>query len=278
MNTITNEDALVIGRNWKQRIIDQVKRVVECDDNAVFPHLYIYGPSGTGKTYTVSGNISLFAFAIQLAVVRNSVGQSNVIIVVDDCDELLKNTVNLNTMKNVLEGERVLTYNKSLVSQMKEMSTVQVNAIESFRGEGQMGFSVPTNTMRFIFTSNIPLPTDDEVNVARKRSSLSKATLLSHQCAIRSRCNVLDLHLSDKEMYSLIAHTALESNLLPLITSKKKEHILEFMQLNWEFLKERSLRTVIKMNEIMTRYPDNFWDIWRMDFLKFNSNGHSERA
>jgi hypothetical protein len=294
MNTIKFEDALIIGRNWKQRIIDQVNRVVEWDNKAAFPHLYLYGPPGIGKTFTVksilensdklhftvSGNVSLFAFGIQLAVIRHALGRDNVIIVIDDCDELLKNAANLNTIKNVLEGQRELTYNKSLTSQIKDLPTDQANAIEALRRVGQMGFSVPCDTMRFIFTSNIPLPTDDDVSLARKRNSLSKATLLSHQCAIRSRCNVLDLSLNDKDMYSIIVHTSMESDLLPLMTSEKRGYIFDFLQENWESLKERSLRTVIKMNDIMNQYPSNFWDIWSMDFLKMNNtgNGHSKRA
>ena len=67
----------------------------------------------------VSGNISMFAFGMSLACIRYQYGDKAVVILVDDCDEIFKTALNVNIMKNVLDGARVYSYEKSLQSQVK---------------------------------------------------------------------------------------------------------------------------------------------------------------
>lgn len=277
-------DALERGKAHRLRLKQLVEKISLVKEGDKYPHLYFFSPPGLGKTYTalnhlkdsgirfiqVSGNVSMFAFGIQLAVVNFlNPEREPIVIFVDDCDEILKNEANCNTMKNVLDGSKVFTYEKSLTSQFNNLSSLQQEAIMHFQEEGKMGFTVPTDNMIFVFTSNFMLPLDDEVQLAREKS-LSKSVLLSHRNAIRSRCRVADFDLGWAEQWGWIADVVLNTLCLDYyqLTLMEKQVILDFLWYNWEFMKERSIRTVEKMANTMKEYPDNFKLLWEIDYLK----------
>lgn len=246
-----------------------------------YPHTYIFSPPGLGKTYTVnqalkeakithytiSGNISMFSFGVGLAVVQyKNKTRKPIVIVVDDCDEILKNATNINIMKNVLSGNKVYSYEKSLQSQLPNLSEIQREAIEKFSNSERMGFEVPTDNLVFIFTSNFSLPSDDEVKVAREKG-LQKAVILGHLNAIKSRCKPADFDLSDNEMWGWITDVTLNEDCVNLSKSDKMI-LLDWMYNNWDNMKERSIRTVEKMAETMIEDPTGYRDSWEIDYLK----------
>ena len=279
-------DAILKGKQKRERMVLLVSNITNLHQEEKYSNLYIYSPPGLGKTFTVtaflnkseldhvsvSGNTSLFAFGIQLAVI-NYLNQEMlpVVISVDDCDEIFKNDQNCNAMKKVLDAEKKFIYEKSLASQWNNMSDIQREAIEHFREEGKMGFVVPTHNMRFIFASNFQLPIDDEVAEARKKNK-GKAILLAHRNAIRSRCKVGDFDLTPQEHWGWIADVVMNEECLmdEEISISEKEIILDFLWKNWAYLKERSIRLIEKMALTMRQFPDTFKRVWEIDYLKTN--------
>ena len=105
--------ALEAGRTQRKHLIFATKQAALSTELETPEHYYIYGPSGIGKTYqsekavkdydvitrTVSGNVSMFAFAIQLAVIKYLYPEKKVVIIIDACDEILKDAKTINQMK-----------------------------------------------------------------------------------------------------------------------------------------------------------------------------------
>jgi Cdc6-like AAA superfamily ATPase len=82
--SLTKEESLIRGTIKRERMIGLIENLAQFNQIEKFPHLYIYSPPGLGKTHTVneflkkseltyfvvSGNTSMFAFGIQLAVIN----------------------------------------------------------------------------------------------------------------------------------------------------------------------------------------------------------------
>ena len=281
---LTQSQALALGRLKRQRLIEIVKRTLEFDHDDQYPNVYLYSSPGLGKThivkelldrnnvthYVVCGNNSLFAFGIQLAVIAYHNLFEPVVVLVDDCDELLKDTIGCNIMKNVLEGDKKYVYEKALTTQMLNLSELQLAAVEYFKQEGKMGFSIPTDKMKFIFTSNIKLPTDDFVQKIREKKSGSTMSVMIHRNAIRSRCTVADFELTKEEHWGWLADAVQTTEILGNTTSLEKNEYLDFLWSYWDNLSERSLRTIHKMKDIKRKYPERYLELWTIDLLKSN--------
>lgn len=281
---IKQQEALEKGRLNRERLGQLVEKISLPKEGDKYPHTYFFSPPGLGKTYTVinhlikanarfiqvSGNVSMFAFGIQLAVINYlNPEKETIVIYVDDCDEIFRTESSCNTMKDVLDGNRIFTYEKSLTSQWNNLSTIQQEAILHFQGVGKMGFCVPTDNLVFVFTSNFKLPIDDEVRIAREKSK-SKQVLLAHRNAIRSRCRVSDFDLNWEEHWGWIADVALNTDCLNPwdLSTDEKLVIIEFLWNNWERLTERSVRLIEKMAGTMKENPDSFRPIWEIDYFK----------
>lgn len=281
---LSQKEALERGKLNRERLKQMVEKISLVKEGDKYPHTYLFSPSGLGKTYTVknhllqsdtkfiqvSGNVSMFAFGIQLAVIGYlNPNKESIVIFVDDCDELFKTEMNCNTMKNVLDGDRVFTYEKSLASQWNNLSQLQQDAILNFQGEGKMGFSVPTDNMVFVFTSNFKLPTDDEVRNARKKNQ-SKMVMLAHRNAIRSRCRVADFDLTKEEHWGWIADVVYNTDCLETwnITLSEKQVMLDFLWYNWDMMTERSIRLMEKMALSIKEQPESYRMVWEIDYLK----------
>jgi hypothetical protein len=280
------QQALHRGQVKRQRMINLIDNITQMNPNERYSNLYIYSPPGLGKSHTVnhflqqteldylsvSGNTSLFALGINLAVTNYMNPERRPIVVhVDDCDEVFKNEQNCNTMKKILDIDKVFVYEKSLSSQRGNLSDVQLAAIDYFREEGKMGFVVPTDNMRFIFTSNFQLPFDDEVAEARRQSK-GKAVLMSHRNAIRSRCMVGDFNLTKEEHWGWLADILINTECLSQmnLSEEEKVTILDYTYYNWSRLKERSIRLLEKMSTTMRLYPNSYKTIWDIDYLRVN--------
>jgi hypothetical protein len=280
---MTRQDALQKGSKYRQRLGQLVENITIADERSKYSHTYIFSPPGLGKTFTVkkhldeseityiqvSGNVSMFAFGIQLATIAflNPL-REKIVLFVDDCDVLFLNETNCNTMKNVLEGAKTFTYEKSLSSQWSNLTMLQQEAIEFFREAGKMGFSVPTDNLLFVFTSNFKLPVDDDVRQARAKGH-AKSAMMSHKNAIRSRCMVADFDLSNAEQWGWIADVVLNTSCLSSfeLSDDMKWSILDFAWYNWPSLTERSIRLVEKMAEIRRQHPFNYQEKWEIDFI-----------
>ena len=165
----TQVEALERGRKYRNRLTKVISKICETTLSNNYQHLYVYGPAGIGKTYLVkkqleesgvkhylvSGANSIYTLGVFLAVLQSSNPEREKhYIFIDDCDEILKSEANCNIMKNVLFGEKKFVYEKSMNSIMPTLTEVQRSAILSFSSDDKMGYSVPTDNLVFIFTSN----------------------------------------------------------------------------------------------------------------------------
>lgn len=276
--TVNQKIALELGAKKRKRL---VKVAVTATESATSRPTYIYSPAGLGKTFTVneaikkskvahfniSGNISMFAFGVQLATIAYMDKKSKRIVInIDDCDEILKNEQNINILKNMLEGARTYTYSKSMSSQFANMSKIQCNAIEYYSKPEKLGFSVPVDRFVFVFTSNMQLPFDDEVLLAQEKGQ-SKAAIMGHKNAIRSRCQTNDFKLAWNEQWGWIADVVLNTDAINL-TESEKVILLDWMYCNWDDMTERSIRTAEKMTASIIDNPTAYIEDWEIDFLK----------
>jgi hypothetical protein len=269
------------GQQQRLRLKSNIERAVSSELGISYPHTYIYSPPGLGKTYSVqkelgqysvknieiTGAQSMYAFGIHLATIKYLIPNEKVIILVDDCDTIFKNEENINIMKNILSGNRSFAYHKNIESQINTLSGTQLEAVQSFRNETQLGFQVPTDNFVFIITSNIKLPTDEDVyGKGGKNNPTAKKT---HLYAIRSRCNTVDFELTKYQHYGWIADVVL--NEFDSLNDNIKNEIVNWLWENWDNLNERSIRTVEKMIQIYELNFNSYVELWNMDFLKVDN-------
>jgi hypothetical protein len=281
---MSQNEALEKGRQNRTRFLQVVEKLPQIRNEDKYPHKFVFGFPGIGKSYEitkhlnesgtrylmVTGNVSMFAFGVQLAVINFSNPlQERLIVFCDDVDTLVSTEASCNQLKSALHGPNMFTYEKSLQSQWSNLSELQREAIKYHQEDGKMGFQVPTSSMSFLLVSNIQLPTDDEVRLAREKSK-GKASLLAHKNAIRSRCMVQDFSLTNAELWGWIADVILNTECLNQfnMTDEEKLVILNFLWDNWESLTERSIRLIEKMAIIKNEYPDSYEIVWGIDFLK----------
>ena len=281
---MSQNEALEKGRQNRTRFLQVVEKLPQIRNEDKYPHKFVFGFPGIGKSYEitkhlnesgtrylmVTGNVSMFAFGVQLAVINfSNPSQERLIVFCDDVDTLVSTEASCNQLKSALHGPKLFTYEKSLQSQWSNLSELQREAIKYHQEDGKMGFQVPTSSMSFLLVSNIQLPTDDEVRLAREKSK-GKASLLAHKNAIRSRCMVQDFSLTNAELWGWIADVILNTECLNQfnMTDEEKLVILNFLWDNWESLTERSIRLIEKMAIIKNEYPDSYEIVWGIDFLK----------
>lgn len=279
--------AIEAGRVKRNRLIRATKQAanqVNLDEKPI--HYYIYGPSGIGKTYqtekavkdskvnyfTVSGNVSVMAFGINLAVIKHLNPNNKVVVIVDDCDEILKDANSINQMKELL-AKNIYSYNKRFhIKQIGEEGSVEYNAVSECMTEGRQGFVVDCSNFTFIITSNIKLPfdsTSDEIIERNNGIDNSKAKMARHLAAIRGRCDVKDLDMTMEEKWGNLASVTLEDGACPKCNEEQKLFILDYIWNNWDNMKETSIRTVEKMSRILELEGDeNIKDAFDCDFLK----------
>jgi hypothetical protein len=170
-------------------------------------------------------------------------------------------------MKNVLSGFRQFAYEKNLVSQIAQLSEIQQEAIAAHQDPTKMGFVVPTDRFKFIFTSNFPLPTADEVKDLRDKGG-AKNMLQVHRNAIRDRVKYSDIHLSWSEQWGLVSDVLINHIDLDHATQEIKQEILEFTWEHWNEMTERSIRVVEKMLDTVLENPFDYKDAWEIDYLR----------
>jgi hypothetical protein len=168
-------------------------------------------------------------------------------------------------MKKALDKDAVFSYEKSLQAQWSNLTEAQQIAIEAHSNDRQMGFTVPTNRMKFIVTSNIKLPTSEDVKIAQEKGQ-ARARHLNHMYAIRTRFKNSDIDLTSNEQWGWIADVVLNESSFK-IPHNDKVILLDWMFSNWDSMNERSIRTAEKMIETMVEDPTGYKDEWEFEFL-----------
>jgi hypothetical protein len=268
---------LELGSKNRKRLSILGTKISNFDTNDEYNHSYIYSVPGLGKTHmvnesmsknginyvTISGNVSMFAFGVQLALINYMCPDEVTVVSVDDCNEILKDTSNINIIKNILEGNRQFHYQKMLGGLINQLDELQQKAIQHHVVEGTTGFVVPTNKMVFVFTANERLPYDDEVNGKKVKDRMI------HLNAIRNRCRVYDFVMDPLIQWGWISDVIL--NVVPPVAkvpTKIKEECCEFMYKNWNNMKTKSIRTAKMMCEDYINNKEDYQFIWESEYLK----------
>ena len=297
--TLTSKQKRAIedGRSKRKRLIRTTKKASMNTIDSTYSnndfgivtkkkrHYYIYGPSGVGKTYNmekavketgvkhfvISGNVSMWAFAVQLACIKGSLkNNEKVVVIIDDCDELLKDGKSVNQLKELLDKNQ-FSYNKK--PQLHTLtSDYQLACVEQCMADDNLGFKVDCSDFTFVITSNIQLPFDStpEQMLEKNGGNLtSRISYIKHLTAIRGRMNTKDLSFTKEEKWGNIAIVLLEDDGCPNLSEQQKIFLLQWMDYNWNDMTETSIRTAEKMADILTEEgQQNIVDAWECDFLK----------
>jgi hypothetical protein len=261
------------GKFQRKRLEILGNEVCNLSPNDRYPHLYLFANPGIGKTHTINesmkrhgienynitGNISMFEFGVELAVI-NHTNPNNIIkyITIYDCDELLKNTANINIVKNMLAGEKAYTYKKNMRTLLQTLTPRELTAVKS-HSSGLSGFKVPLNNFVFIFTSNTKLPNDDEIRNDRG----------IHLNAIYSRVMYKDYTMKSTTLWGYLSDIILNTNAIPKSIPKIiKQELCWFLFENWESLNERYVRTAENMIQEYSKHKTEYKSIWENEFKK----------
>ena len=282
------KSAISAGELKRKRLVRATKQAanqVNLDEKPI--HYYIYGPSGIGKTYqttkavedagvphfTVSGNVSMYNFAIKLGIIAFTNLNKKVVVVIDDCDEILKDAKSINIMKELL-AENKLSYDKRFhLNQLGEEDSLPYMAIEHWMNDSGVGFTIDTSNITFVVTSNIRLPYDstaDELVEKNGGIDTAKSIRARHLSAIRGRCQVVDLDMTMEEKWGNLASVCLDDGACADCNDdQEKIFILDYLWNNWNNMKETSIRTAEKMaRTLKLEGEEDIKDAFDCDYLK----------
>ena len=224
--------------------------------------LIVSGAPGIGKTETITqileehrrkngtefeiirGNI-VSSYQLYQLLYMNA--ESEAILILDDCDDILRDLNALNILKAALESgdrPRIISYKSQAVS--------NIGLPTEFEYKGKMIFITNENFQSVI--------------------DKDKGALAKHMKALIDRALYLDLMLhSRREIYCRIKEMISDNHLLDSqeIDSKYYDLILLWIKENLEGVRSLSLRTPIHLAEMIKSNPDN-WQRMANTFLVRN--------
>jgi len=156
------------------------------------------------------------------------------ILVFDDCDSVLLDDLSLNILKAALDTSKKRTIHWNTDSRLLRSEGVP-NSFE-FKGGA-------------IFITNINFQ-----NIKSKK-------LQDHLAALESRCHYIDLTIhTEREKMLRIRQIVGDGMLAEYEFSPEQEaDIIAFVDANKKRLRELSLRTVLKMADLVRSFPNNKW-------------------
>jgi len=271
------------GKKARRQLSFLGTRVVSVNANDQYPHHYVYSAPGLGKTHTIrealelsgkpyrviSGSITPWAFGAELAYINYHLPkEQQIVIVVDDCDGVFQDNESINTMKNILEGYKKYSYKKDVSRNLGHLPPDVRTAVEAHQTPGQIGFSVPTDRMIFIFTSNEKLPTDDEVKSITNKGTRTYQRKM-HLNAIRSRCQTKDFDLKPLVQWGWVSDVILNEKCgVNDIPKDVVYDLLQFTYNRWDDLKTKSIRTFQMMLNEYRQFGEHYSEVWEMEYVK----------
>lgn len=194
--------------------------------------LIVTGEGGLGKTFTVTKTVNKHLNKRNVKVIKgystprglyNSLYDNNgKLIIFDDCDSILENSVSLNVLKGALDSydEREITWQ----SQMRKGDEYP----QSFNFTG-----------RVIFISN------------KKREKLNQAVV--------SRSMVVDLTMNKSEKIERMRKVL--KKVEPKISLSAKQESLDLIEKYKDDIKDLNFRTLVKVSKIRNSFPKNWEEL-----------------
>ena len=156
------------------------------------------------------------------------------ILVFDDCDSVLLDDLSLNILKAALDTSKKRTIHWNTDSRLLRSEGVP----NSFEYKGGA-----------IFITNINFQ-----NIKSKK-------LQDHLAALESRCHYIDLTIHTEREKMLRIRQIVGDGMLAEyeFTAEQEADIIAFVDANKKRLRELSLRTVLKMADLVRSFPNNKW-------------------
>lgn len=222
-----------------------VEQMVTMIADGTMPSAIITGEGGLGKSYTVLNtldkaglknitdlaafeegtkiNVSkayrvIKGYSTAKGLYRTLFDSNGMTVVFDDCDQVLKDDVAKNLLKGALDS-----FSKRYISWMADMRDDDLPRSFEFTG-------------RVIFISNMPIDRIDQ--------------------AIRTRCMVVDLTMTEAQKVQRMEVIAKSGDFLPEVQPKAKEDALVFLKNNIGRVPNLSLRSLIQVAKIANRGGD----------------------
>lgn len=248
--------------------------------NTKYRHVIIAGAAGLGKTHFVksflqknnlphariTGAVSLFSLGVRLAcIMANRNPNETLYIHIDDADVAFKTEEGCNLLKQMLFDDNAFVYERNIGPLLQGFPNDVRDAVESFRSENTLGFRVPLENVVFLITTNVPLPSDSEVENLFGRNGQSG--IMVHRNAIRSRCRYRYLDFSREMRWAWIASVFLVDSRIPDHENFIMKVMLDFMWENRHTMQEYTIRTAELMQKIAREYPNSFYVEWQNEFL-----------
>lgn len=227
------------GINQRFTFLEQMVSMIA---DGTMPSCVITGEGGLGKSYTVMKSLEsaglknitdLAAFEVGTRIntsksyrvvkgfstakglYRTLFESNGMTIVFDDCDSILKDDVARNLLKGALDS-----YSKRYISWMADMRDEDLPKSFEFTG-------------RVIFVSNMPLERIDQ--------------------AIRTRCMVVDLSMTEAQKVERMEIIAKSDEFLPEVSADAKRLALGFLKSHVGKIPNMSLRSLIQVTKIANR-------------------------
>lgn len=252
----TDEEIKNRLRNRFQILTDMTKAVKRGDVKAMI----VSGAPGVGKSHgieevmqryetlemlgmerkheVVKGNMSAIGLYVKLYNLRD---KDNVVIF-DDCDSIFEDVLSLNILKAALDSKPKRTINWNTDSFKLRNEDVP----DTFQFQGSA-----------IFITNVKF-----ANVRSKK-------LKDHIEALESRCHYLDLTIDTNRDKLLRIKQVIEDGMMDQYGFDEEiiEEILEYVESNQDRFRELSLRTVVKIADLISAFPDRWQDVAQLTLL-----------
>ena len=242
-----------------ERIRERFEILEEMTEGAVdgsVRAMIVVGPPGVGKSFGVEKVLDKAAMfdkiggrrpryevvkgamsAIGLYAKLYNYADSGNVLVFDDCDSVLLDDLSLNILKAALDSSKKRTICWNTDSRLLRSEGIP----DRFEFKGSA-----------IFITNI------------KFEHVKSAKLKDHLGALESRCHYLDLTLDTTRDKMLRIKQIMKDGMLDSydFSDERKEEIFEFVDTNKDKLRELSLRTVIKIADLV-KMTDGQGDKWK---------------
>lgn len=209
----------------------------------------VTGPGGLGKSHTVSAALTKAGFQDLSVLDELEVGDNvpknsfrvvkgystakglyrtlyenrNSVVVFDDCDSVLKDTVSLNLLKAALDS-----YSRRIISWRADIRDEDLPNVFEFKG-------------RVVFISNMP------------SSSLDQAII--------SRSLAVDLSMTTKQKVERMRFLLSQPDFMPEYEKTAKQDAMDLIAELADSVKEMSLRTLIQVTKIRKGSGKNWRDL-----------------